>query len=138
MPNTIRLFRERLTEAGALDALFADFDRQLKERGYLAMGGQIVDATLVAAPKQRNTQAEKDAIKQGRKAAEIWPDEPARAAQKDPMRAGREVSPRPGRRQDGKPRLRHRHPFVRLQKQHLDCRAFGFIRNMQVTDARAL
>ena len=29
--------------------------RQLKERGYLAMGGQIVDATLVAAPKQRNT-----------------------------------------------------------------------------------
>lgn len=36
--NTIRLFRERLTEAGALDTLFADFDRQLKERGYLAMG----------------------------------------------------------------------------------------------------
>lgn len=56
---------------GALDTLFADFDRQLKERGYLAMGGQIVDATLVAAPKQRNTQAEKDAIKEGKKAGEI-------------------------------------------------------------------
>ena len=50
--NTIRLFRERLTQAGALDLLFADFDRQLKERGYLAMGEQIVDATLLAAPKQ--------------------------------------------------------------------------------------
>jgi transposase, IS5 family len=50
--NTIRLFREKLTEAGALDTLFADFDRQLKERGYLAMGGQIVDATVVPAPKQ--------------------------------------------------------------------------------------
>ena len=50
--NTIRLFREKLTEAGALAMVFADFDRQLKERGYLAMGGQIVDATLVAAPKQ--------------------------------------------------------------------------------------
>jgi transposase len=50
--NTIRLFREKLTEAGALDALFTDFDRQLKERGYLAMGEQIVDATLLAAPKQ--------------------------------------------------------------------------------------
>ncbi|MGE3745526.1 MAG: transposase [Sphingomonadaceae bacterium] len=37
--NTIRLFREKLTEVGALDTLFADFDRQLKERGYLAMGG---------------------------------------------------------------------------------------------------
>ena len=47
------------------------------------MGGQIVDATLVAAPKQRNTKAEKEAIKAGKTAAEIWPDEPARAAQKD-------------------------------------------------------
>jgi len=81
--NTIRLFRERLTEVGALDRLFAEFDRQLKERGYLAMGGQIVDATLVAAPKQRNTQDEKAAIKEGKVASEIWPDQPARAAQKD-------------------------------------------------------
>jgi hypothetical protein len=32
--------------------LFANFGQQLKERGYLAMGGQIVDATPVAAPKQ--------------------------------------------------------------------------------------
>jgi hypothetical protein len=28
--NTIRTFRERLTNAGALDTLFGDFDRQLK------------------------------------------------------------------------------------------------------------
>ena len=81
--NTIRLFRERLTRVGAMDTLFAAFDRQLRERGYLPMGGQIVDATLVAAPKQRNTKAGKEAIKAGRTAAEIWPDEPARAAQKD-------------------------------------------------------
>ena len=72
--NTIRLFREKLTEVGALDVLYADFDRQLKQQGYLAMGGQLVDATLVAAPKQRNTQAEKDAIKEGKTAGEIWPD----------------------------------------------------------------
>ena len=52
--NTIRLFREKLTRAGALDALFAAFDRQLRERGCLPMGGQIVDATLVAAPKQQH------------------------------------------------------------------------------------
>lgn len=81
--NTIRLFREKLTRAGAIDALFAAFDRQLRDRGYLPMGGQIVDATLVAAPKQRNTATEKDAIKAGRSAAEIWPDQPAKAAQKD-------------------------------------------------------
>jgi IS5 family transposase len=43
--NTIRLFREKLTRAGALEVLFAAFDPQLRERGYLPMGGQIVDAT---------------------------------------------------------------------------------------------
>lgn len=49
--NTIRPFREQLTLAVALDALFADFDRQLRERGYLPMGGQIKNAASVAAPK---------------------------------------------------------------------------------------
>lgn len=57
--NTIRTFRERLTAAGALDTLLADFDCKLKARGYLPMGGQIVDAPLVATPKQQNTEAEK-------------------------------------------------------------------------------
>src|SRR3546814_4796837 len=52
--DTIRMFRERLTAAGALDTLNADFDRQLKERGHLTMSGQIVDETPMAAPKQRN------------------------------------------------------------------------------------
>ena len=33
--------------AGALKRLFARFDRELREKGYLAMGGQIVDATIV-------------------------------------------------------------------------------------------
>jgi IS5 family transposase len=35
------------------------------------MGGQIVDATLVAAPKQRNTAGEKEAVRAGKSAAEI-------------------------------------------------------------------
>lgn len=81
--NTIRLFREKLTEAGTLQVLFDAFDHRLRTNGYLAMGGQIVDATLVAAPKQRNTDAEKAAIKEGKAADEIWPDQPAKAAQKD-------------------------------------------------------
>ena len=38
---------------------------------------------LVAAPRQRNTDEEKAAIKAGKSAAEIWPDEPVRSAQKD-------------------------------------------------------
>ena len=49
--NTIRLFREKLMPAGALDALFAAFDRQLRTRGYLPMGGQIIDATRVAGKR---------------------------------------------------------------------------------------
>ena len=118
--NTIRLFREKLTEVGALDTLFADFDRQLKERGYLAMGGQIVDATLVAAPKQRNIQAEKDAIKEGKTAAAIWPDEPARAAQKDTDARWTLKCAKAKPTADGKPGGRHRDSELRLQEQHLD------------------
>jgi len=81
--NTIRIFRERLTETKAITLLFEAFDNRLRSNGYLAMGGQIVDATLVAAPKQRNTGAEKDAIKAVKTADEVWPDESAKAAQKD-------------------------------------------------------
>ena len=57
--KTIWLFREHLTQAGAVENLFTRFDKHLTKAGYLAMGGQIVDATIVAAPKQRNTDAEK-------------------------------------------------------------------------------
>ena len=50
--------------------------------GYLAMGGQIVDATIVAARKQRNTNEEKQAIKDGR-VPDAWQDKTAKLAQKD-------------------------------------------------------
>jgi hypothetical protein len=49
----------------------------------LLWSGQIIDASLVPAPKQRNTEGEKEAIKAGKTAAGIWPDEPNKAAQKD-------------------------------------------------------
>ena len=79
----IWLFREQLTEAGAMAKLLALFDTRLRESGYLAMSGQIIDASLIAAPRQRHTEAEKAAIRTGQSAAEIGPDEPAKAAQKD-------------------------------------------------------
>ena len=50
--KTIWLFREHLAQARAVENLFARFDKHLAKSGYLAMGGQIVDATIVAAPKQ--------------------------------------------------------------------------------------
>ena len=81
--NTLWDFREALIAAGALDALFAQLDRAITAAGYLPRSGQILDATLVAAPRQRNTDGEKALIKEGRSAADIWPDEPAKARQKD-------------------------------------------------------
>jgi hypothetical protein len=76
------LFRERLVTAKAIDTLFARFDAALTDRGYLAMGGQIIDATVVPAPKQRNTEEEKAAIKKGR-IPERWKNGPAKIRQKD-------------------------------------------------------
>ena len=68
--NSIWNFREALTMAlidgvPAIEALFRRFDAALTKAGFLAMSGQIIDATIVAAPKQRNTEAEKKAIKEG-------------------------------------------------------------------------
>jgi transposase, IS5 family len=80
--NTIWTFREALTKAGAIQRLFERFDRELRGAGYLAMSGQLVDATIVAAPKQRNTRVEKQAIKDGR-VPEDWQDKPAKLRQKD-------------------------------------------------------
>src|SRR5215218_3111980 len=85
--RTIWLFRERLTRAEiegrpAIEALVARFDASLRAAGYIAMSGQIVDATLVAAPRQRNTAEEKAEIKAGRVPAD-WRAKPAKLHHKD-------------------------------------------------------
>ena len=80
--KTIWLFRERLTKAGAIATLFDRLDAMLRGAGYIAMSGQILDATLVAAPRQRNTAAEKAEIKAGR-IPEHWKDKPAKLRHKD-------------------------------------------------------
>ena len=81
--TTVWLFRERLVQVKAIDKLFARFDAALTDRGYLAIGGQIIDATVVPAPKQRDTDEEKAAIKQG-KIPERWKEKPAKIRQKGP------------------------------------------------------
>ena len=81
--NIIRLFHNKLMETGTLKRVMKVFDWQLHKKGYIPMSGQIVDASLVLAPKQRNTDPEKGAVKAGKSAQEIWPDEPSKAAQKD-------------------------------------------------------
>src|ERR671917_1140168 len=85
--NTIWTFREALTRAQisgepAIQVLFRSYEAALTRAGFLAMGGQIIDASIVAAPKQRNTDAEKRDIKEGR-IPQAWTDKPAKLAQKD-------------------------------------------------------
>ncbi|SEK07719.1 Transposase domain, partial [Sphingobium sp. AP50] len=60
--NTIRHFRNRLTETGTLKRVMKAFDWQLQKKGYIPMSGQLVDASLVPAPRQRNTEGEREAI----------------------------------------------------------------------------
>ena len=57
-------------------------DWQLHKKG-IFVSGQIVDASLVPAPRQRNTEGEKEAVKAGKSAKEIWQDKSNKAAQKD-------------------------------------------------------
>ena len=63
--RTIWLFRETLRKAGAVEKLFARFDAMLDEHGFRANGGQIVDATFVEAPRQRNNRGDNARIKNG-------------------------------------------------------------------------
>ena len=89
MPDakTILLSRERLTQAGAIERLFNRFDATLRNAGYLPMSGQILDATLVEAPKQRNTNAEKADLRVGR-ISEDWQYKPAKLSLKIVVRDG--------------------------------------------------
>jgi transposase, IS5 family len=63
--KTIWLFREQLTQAGAVAHLFARFDAALREAGYLATGGQIVDATIIQARRPRLSRDEKATVRDG-------------------------------------------------------------------------
>ena len=63
--RTIWLFREQLIAAQAVEKLFAQFDAMLEEHGFRASGGQIIDATFVEAPRQRNGRDDNDKIKNG-------------------------------------------------------------------------
>jgi len=45
------LFREARVTAEAMEELLARFDADLKKHGYFALGGQIVGASIVEAPR---------------------------------------------------------------------------------------
>jgi IS5 family transposase len=48
--TTLCRFRNRLVEAGLSEKLFAEFERQLDQRGLILKRGTMIDASLVATP----------------------------------------------------------------------------------------
>lgn len=132
--TTIWRFREALTVGEALEKLFARFDAHLKQAGYLAMGGQIVDASIVAAPRQRMTEEEKKVIKGGG-IPEAWTAKPRKLAQKDrdarwTLKRGRKKKAR-----DGKTQMEIAVPMFGYKNHIGTDRRHGFIRKWTVTDA---
>lgn len=132
--TTIWRYREALVRADAVDGLFARFDAHLKSLGYLAMGGQIMDASIIAAPRQRMTDEER-AIVKGGGIPDAWAAKPARLAQKD--RDARWTLKR-GRRKkgpDGKLLMEIATPIFGY-KSHIGIdQRHGFIRTWSVSDA---
>jgi transposase, IS5 family len=80
--KTVWLFRERLKELELVEVLFARFHEQLAAKGYVACAGQMIDATFIEVPRQRNNREENAQIKTGEPPVE-WKEHPAKERQKD-------------------------------------------------------
>jgi IS5 family transposase len=80
--KTVWLFREHLKQLQLLEALFARFHEQLAGHGYVARNGQMVDATFVEVPRQRNNREENALIKEDAVPIE-WGKSTHKLAQKD-------------------------------------------------------
>jgi IS5 family transposase len=117
--TTLWLFREKLAKAGLIEKLFDRFDQHLAAHGYMARGGQMVDATIVPVPKQRNSRDENEAVKAGHTPSE-WKKKPAKLSQKD---------------RDARWTKKHGKSFFGY-KNHVNADAkYKLIRRYEVTDA---
>jgi IS5 family transposase len=134
--TTIWRFREALTQAGAMKGLFARFDEHLRQAGYLAMGGQIIDASIVAAPRQRMTEEEKRIVKGGG-IPEDWKARPRKLAQKDRDARWTLKRGRKKKNPDGKLQMEIAIPVFGYKSHISTDRRHGFIRKWSVTDAAA-
>jgi len=65
-----------------IEKLFERFNRTLAQNGFRLNSGNIIDASIIQVPKQRNTQEENSGIKEGEPPKE-WLDNPNKLSQKD-------------------------------------------------------
>jgi transposase len=82
--KTVWTFREALKNLDWVEGLFVRFHAQLAAQGYVAKAGQMIDATFVEVPKQRNTREDNALIKADH-IPEAWaqPEAQAKRRQKD-------------------------------------------------------
>ncbi|MEO0801361.1 MAG: IS5 family transposase, partial [Cyanobacteria bacterium J06642_2] len=80
--TTVWSFREKLMKLGLIRELFDKFDDYLILEGYEAKEGQIVDATLIPVPLQRNSRKENEKLRKG-EIPEEWEEKPHKLSQKD-------------------------------------------------------
>jgi len=80
--KTVRVYREGLAQARLVEELFRQFDGYLGRQGYIARGGQSLDACIVLVPRNHNTRDENRAIKAGAE-PEGGADKPAMRCQKE-------------------------------------------------------
>ena len=84
MPKQSGCFVSAFRGLNLVDVVFAGFHQQLAEKGYIARAGQMIDATFVEVPRQRNTREENAQLKAG-EVPEAWdkPEAKAKRRQKD-------------------------------------------------------
>lgn len=115
--KTLWVWRERLKKQDLIGDISEAVGRQLSCAGFIARGGQIIDASIVTAPIQRNPKTENEAISRGEVPAD-WNE--AKRSQKD-------VEARWTRK--------HGKSYYGYKLHANTDRRWGFIRSMEVTTA---
>ena len=135
--RTIWLFREKLTKADAIKPLFDRFDAALRAAGYIAMSGQIVDASLVQAPSSATRRPRRTTSRlAGCRGSGT--QRPAKLRQKDRDARWTVKFTKAKPREDGTmPNLDMAIPAFGYRNHISIDRGFGFIRKWLGTDAAA-
>ena len=115
--KTIWLWRERLKRQDLIGDISEAVGRQLAGAGFIARGGQIIDASVVTVPTQHNRRDENETIKRDEVPAD-WGD--AKRAQKDV---------------DARWTQKHGKSYYGYKLHANTDRRWGFIRRMEVTTA---
>jgi transposase len=114
--TTLWLFRESLAQAKLTERLFTAFHAFLREAGYAARAGQIIDASFVTVPRQQMHRKEREQVNQG-ETPQTWQDQ-ARQAPPERHRCPLDQKERPQF-------LRIQEPYQRGQAPQTDSSVHG-------------